>query len=353
MRDAQRRRSRARPPRRAGPILGRARARAPVRGLGGRHPRRDPVHDPRRGHGLGPGRRGQLGRDGPDGRRLPQAGHGRGCRSGPRAGSPTLGGGSSTPPVTSSMRRPASSSRPRPASTSPPAQTRSASSAIDTRTAHRGPGDRRRHGRRARPARPGGRRTLVIDTPARSEATAHAVAFVAAHRDAAEALGTDLAEFTQRPGRLRRGADDRGSRPWPIRSTSTASSGSRPASARSTASAGRCWRPSSAASATRPAASGRRRSCSSPTGSSTRRSSRRAGSRSASSSGRSTSRPSGPGSSSAAPPARPATGSRSTRSRTRTARASPPSRIAGPSWSCSSTARRAGSAASSARRSRR
>ena len=39
----------------------------------------------------------------------------------------------------------------------------------------------------------------MIDTPVRSEATAHAVAFVAAHRDAAEALGTDLAEFTNDP----------------------------------------------------------------------------------------------------------------------------------------------------------
>ena len=39
----------------------------------------------------------------------------------------------------------------------------------------------------------------MIDTPVRSEATTHAVAFVAAHRDAAEALGTDLAEFTNDP----------------------------------------------------------------------------------------------------------------------------------------------------------
>ena len=44
--------------------------------------------DPRRGHGLGTGRRGQLGRDGTDGRRLPQAGRGSACRSGPKAGSP-------------------------------------------------------------------------------------------------------------------------------------------------------------------------------------------------------------------------------------------------------------------------
>ena len=39
----------------------------------------------------------------------------------------------------------------------------------------------------------------MIETPVRGEATAHAVAFVAAHRDAAEALGTDLAEFTNDP----------------------------------------------------------------------------------------------------------------------------------------------------------
>ena len=45
--DAQRGRPRARPPRRAGSVVGRGDARSPVRRLGGRHPRRDPVHDPR------------------------------------------------------------------------------------------------------------------------------------------------------------------------------------------------------------------------------------------------------------------------------------------------------------------
>jgi 3-methyladenine DNA glycosylase AlkD len=39
----------------------------------------------------------------------------------------------------------------------------------------------------------------VIDAPARSEVTARAVAFVAAHRDPAEALGTSLAELTNDP----------------------------------------------------------------------------------------------------------------------------------------------------------
>jgi 3-methyladenine DNA glycosylase AlkD len=39
----------------------------------------------------------------------------------------------------------------------------------------------------------------VIETPPRSDVTARAVAFVAAHRDAAEALGADLAEFTNDP----------------------------------------------------------------------------------------------------------------------------------------------------------
>ncbi len=39
----------------------------------------------------------------------------------------------------------------------------------------------------------------MIEAPVSSEATNHAVAFVAAHRDAAEALGSDLAEFTNDP----------------------------------------------------------------------------------------------------------------------------------------------------------
>ncbi len=39
----------------------------------------------------------------------------------------------------------------------------------------------------------------MIDSPARSEVTERAVAFVAAHRDSAEALGTALAEFTNDP----------------------------------------------------------------------------------------------------------------------------------------------------------
>ena len=39
----------------------------------------------------------------------------------------------------------------------------------------------------------------MIDTPTRSEVTERAVAFVAAHREPAEALGTSLAEFTNDP----------------------------------------------------------------------------------------------------------------------------------------------------------
>ena len=63
----------------------------------------------------------------------------------------------------------------------------------------RRPGDGRGHSRRDRPARHGGRPLLVIDTRFAAKPPTHAVAFVAAHRDAAEALGTDLAEFTNDP----------------------------------------------------------------------------------------------------------------------------------------------------------
>ena len=166
VRDAQRRRSRARAPRRAGSILGGARARAPVRGLGGRHPRRDPVHDPRRGHGLGPGRRGRLGRHGPDGRRLPQAGHGRAADPGRGLDHPTPAGGSSTRPVTSSMRRPASCSRPRPASTSRPARTQKR--ALRDRYAYRATEAPETGAAAAvEPARPTRWTATVIETPVR------------------------------------------------------------------------------------------------------------------------------------------------------------------------------------------
>ena len=87
----------------------------------------------------------------------------------------------------------------------------------------------------------------------------------------AEALGADLAELTNDPDGFADGADDAGSRsladPEYLDGQQRVAPGHR---RRSTASAGRCWPPSSAASATRPAATGRRRSCSSPTGSSTR-----------------------------------------------------------------------------------
>ena len=145
VRDAQRRRARARPARRTGTLLDGAGARSPVRGLGGRRPRRDPVHDPRRGHGLGPRRRGQLGRHGTHVGRVPATGRGRRSRSAPRAGSPGPVAGSSIPPPGSSTPSRAPSSRPRPASTSrrtPPASATSRTatpSAAPSRRAHGAP----------------------------------------------------------------------------------------------------------------------------------------------------------------------------------------------------------------------
>jgi hypothetical protein len=64
VRDAQRTAASV-PARRAGTVMDRAALDAGSR-AGRASPRRDPVHDPRRGHGLGAGRRGQLGRHGPD-----------------------------------------------------------------------------------------------------------------------------------------------------------------------------------------------------------------------------------------------------------------------------------------------
>ena len=79
---AQPQRPRPRPSRRARPVVDRAHARPSVRGLGGDRPRRDRVDDPRRGHGLGARRPGQLGRDSPDVGRVPSARRGR--DAGPR-----------------------------------------------------------------------------------------------------------------------------------------------------------------------------------------------------------------------------------------------------------------------------
>ena len=102
------------------------------------------------------------------------------------------------------MPRPGSSWPRRPGSTSPPTRHASAISGSATPTARRT--GRRRHGRRSTPT--GGRRPMMTAPEApptteqpttTSEATAHAVAFVAAHRDAAEALGAALAEFTNDP----------------------------------------------------------------------------------------------------------------------------------------------------------
>ena len=122
---AQRARPQAPAPPRGAPLVDRVRPRGPVRGLAGRHPRRDHRHDPRRGDGLGPGRRGQLGRDGPDEPRLQAAGPGRHARSAPRAGScaPAPADRYGRP---GGRRRTAPSWRPPRRSTSPPARSASA-----------------------------------------------------------------------------------------------------------------------------------------------------------------------------------------------------------------------------------
>ena len=217
--------------------MDRADARSPVRGLGGRHPRRDPVHDPRRGHGLGPGRRGQLGRHGPDGGRVPATGRGRARRSAPRAGSRGPAAGSSTRPPGSSTPRRAPSSRPRPASTSP--RTTARKRDLQDRYAFR-PAEPAADGT-ATPTVTHERPSIVMTAPTQSEVTARAVAFVAERRDPAEALGTSPGRADQRPRRVRRGPDGGACADWPIPTTSPGSSASRRASAPSTASAGRCW----------------------------------------------------------------------------------------------------------------
>ena len=346
-------------PRRAGRSLDRAHARPPLPGLGRHRPRRDPVHDPRRGHGLGPGRRGQLGRHGPHDRRLPQAGRRRPRRSAPKGGSPARAAGSSTPPgriVDADDRRDPRDRRP--ASTSPPSETRKrgaprtlrlpaqspvpaeldATDAVIAGGRRRDASDRDRPGH-ARPRQPGDRPRRRVRRRAQGRGRG-------ARRPASPTTSTTR---TRSPPRCARP-----SARSPTRSTSRASSGSPRASAPSH---GVRWpliaavvrgfrrrhpprRPDPAPVRRRPPLPRARARGAlvrlRPPRAHPRRRDR-----------------SGPGSCSGAPPARPATGSRSTPSPIRTARASPPSRIAGRSSSSSSTPRRAGSAASSAPRSRR
>ena len=333
-------------------------ARPPLRGLGGHRPRRDPVHDPRRGHGLGPRRRGQLGRDGPDDRRLPQAGRRSARRSARRAGSPasrrrivdTAGRivdaatGAELATADRRLRRAPTTTR-----------KRELRERYGFRCSSRGD----RHARTVdaedagtRPPSAGRRR----DAPGRQRGHRPRRRLRRrAHSPRAEALGAALAELTRRPRRLRGGAlraaspaladpeylagqqrdraRDRRRPRRPLaapRGRRRAASGTPPASDRPTPLlfvADRLFREPEleprwfAFGLLERTLDGRDRS--------------------------------GPGSSCAAPPARPATGSPSTRSPTRTARASSPSRTAGRSSSSSSTRRRAGSAASSARRSPR
>ena len=137
----------------------------------------------------------------------------------------------------------------------------------------------------------------------------------------------------------------------PTPRTSPDSSSSPPGSGPRTASGPRSSERSGEASAPPRAAIPRRSACSWRTGCCASPSSRRAGSPSGSSNGRCPASPSGRGSSSGVRAARRRTGSPSTPSPIRWARASSPSRTAGRSSSSSSTRRRAGSAASSARRS--
>ena len=131
-------------------VVGGARPRRSLPGLGRDRPRRDPRDDPRRGHGLGPRRRGQLGADGSPERSSSRRRSTSASRSAPRGGSR----GRRTPdrrhrgPPRGS-RRTARSWRPRPGSTSRP--TRPASASWQARY-----GVRRleRPGRRREPMRP-------------------------------------------------------------------------------------------------------------------------------------------------------------------------------------------------------
>ena len=233
-----------RPPPRAGPVVDGARARPPVRGLGGHRPRRDPCDDPRRGHGLGAGRRGRLGRHGPDVGRRSASRSRSDSRSAPTAGSPARAGARRD-------RRPRRRRRDRRELATAtgtyvaadPARKQELRERYGFRRLER---RRRQHlPRPSRPATPdtvdrAGDPTTAMRTgqPATSEVTARAVAFVAEHQPAAEALGADPGRLTNDPDAFAtRSAPGCGA--WPTPSTSTASSASPPASAPSTASAGR------------------------------------------------------------------------------------------------------------------
>ena len=308
------------------------------------------VHDPRRGHGLVARRRGQLGPHRPDERRL-QA-------SPVQLGQPIRAEGW----ITRSRRR-----------------------IVDTEARHRRRRDRRRSSRRRRRLRRRRRGTqarAARSATATSASTRHHVRARDARRwhrpiddrrgrrepdhrsapsrsspttsPAAEALGTRLAEHIGDPDAFAAALRDRPRATSPTPSTSRASDRSRPGIG---AVHGVRW-PLLAAvdprlppgDAARPADA---RCCSSPTACSASPTSRRAGSPSACSSGPWPPTRSGPGSSSAAAPRGRRLDHRRRPRPSRTASGSSPSRTAGPSSSSSSTRRRAGSAGSSARRSRR
>ena len=153
------------------------------------------------------------------------------------------GAGSSTPPGTSSTRRPAPSSPRRRAiyvaagaqrkQRAPRALRHPPSSADE-------PTDGWPHDRSTADA--DGTPTAARAEPSRATAAARAVAFVAAHRDAAEALGASLAELHQRPGRVREGADRAVCDARRPRVPGRTAARRARASAPSTASAGRSWR---------------------------------------------------------------------------------------------------------------
>ena len=322
--------------------MDRARARSPVRGLGGRRPRRDPVHHPRRGHGLGTRRRGQLGCHRADDRRIPAS--------------------------------PFASARPIRAEGW---ITRSRRRIVDTagRIVEAATGDELATATGVYVAADPARKQDLRERYGFRRVEAPKTRLPDDHRDRGPSDGSErgdrprggLRRRTPRAGRGPRGlarrarersgrlraALSRGLAISPTPSTSPASNGSRRGSGRSY---GVRW-PLMAA-VQRGFRNATQRDRATPLLFVADRlfreaSSRPAGSPSVSSSARSSPRPSAPGSSSGARRARRATGSRSIRSPIHTARASSPSRTAGPSSSSSSTARRAGSAASSGRRSRR
>ena len=150
--------------------MDRARARPPLRGLGGIAHGGILVHDPRRGDGLGAGRRGQLGRDGPDDASTSAARAGRAADPRAKAGSPARDAGSSTTAGAivgrddrrrRSRRRPGCTSRPRgrPQARAPGRRYgfRRRRMAGRGRDERRRPSDRCRDDRRSSATRPPGR----------------------------------------------------------------------------------------------------------------------------------------------------------------------------------------------------